>query len=191
MKILHTADWHIGQFKGPVVDGVNLRSQDTVNCLNYMIKVAEEEKPDIVCVSGDVFHQEQMLYNADGVPFAQVSSFQSKTSFNNTKYQPLGQNRELETNNTIGVTITISEIVVLDGELFNNVVSAVNKGESPVMTLDGVIEGRNGSQERITYRECIFSGDQDLQNVSTGDTLSRSYNLHCNGEVEPRSSLTI
>lgn len=135
--------------------------------------------------------KDAMLYNADGVPFAQVSSFQSKTSFNNTKYQPLGQNRELETNNTIGVTITISEIVVLDGELFNNVVSAVNKGESPVMTLDGVIEGRNGSQERITYRECIFSGDQDLQNVSTGDTLSRSYNLHCNGEVEPRSSLTI
>lgn len=116
-----------------------------------------------------------------------VSDFEA----NNTKYQPLGQNRELETNNTIGVTIAISEIVVLDGELFNNVVSAVNKGESPVMTLDGVIEGRNGSQERITYRECIFSGDQDLQNVSTGDTLSRSYNLHCNGEVEPRSSLTI
>ena len=60
MKVLHTADWHIGQFKGPVVDGVNLRSQDTVKCLNYMIKVAEEEKPDIVCVSGDVFHQEQI-----------------------------------------------------------------------------------------------------------------------------------
>lgn len=73
--------------------------------------------------------KDAMLYNADGVPFAQVSSFQSKTSFNNTKYQPLGQNRELETNNTIGVTITISEIVVLDGELFNNVVSAVNKGK--------------------------------------------------------------
>ena len=45
--------------------------------------------------------KDAMLYNADGVPFAQVSSFQSKTSFNNTKYQPLGQNRELETNNTI------------------------------------------------------------------------------------------
>lgn len=60
MKILHTADWHIGQFKGPVVDGVNLRSQDTVKCLNYMIKVAAEEKPDIVCISGDIFHQEQI-----------------------------------------------------------------------------------------------------------------------------------
>ena len=132
--------------------------------------------------------KDAMLYNADGVPFAQVSSFQSKTSFNNTKYQPLGQNRELETNNTIGVTITISEIVVLDGELFNNVVSAVNKGESPVMTLDGVIEGRNGSQERITYRECIFSGDQDLQNVSTGDTLSRSYNCLLYTSPSPRDA---
>lgn len=38
MKILHTADWHIGQFKGPVVDGVNLRSQDTVKCLEYAMK---------------------------------------------------------------------------------------------------------------------------------------------------------
>jgi exonuclease SbcD len=60
MKILHTADWHIGQFKGPVVDGVNLRSQDTIKCLEYMIEVAQKEKPDIVCISGDIFHQEQI-----------------------------------------------------------------------------------------------------------------------------------
>ena len=60
MKILHTADWHIGQFKGPVVDGVNLRSQDTVKCLEYMVEVARKERPDVVCISGDIFHQEQI-----------------------------------------------------------------------------------------------------------------------------------
>lgn len=38
MKILHTADWHIGQFKGPVVDGVNLRSQDTVHSMWQILK---------------------------------------------------------------------------------------------------------------------------------------------------------
>ena len=57
MKVLHTADWHIGQFKGPVEDGVNLRSLDTVKCLEYMVEKAKEEKPDLVCISGDVFHQ--------------------------------------------------------------------------------------------------------------------------------------
>lgn len=60
MKVLHTADWHIGQFKGPVEDGVNLRSLDTVKCLEYMVEKAKEEKPDLVCISGDVFHQEQI-----------------------------------------------------------------------------------------------------------------------------------
>jgi len=135
--------------------------------------------------------KDAMLYNEDGEAFAQVNSFQTKASFNNNKYNPVGQNMELEVNNTVGVTITISEIVVLDGYLFNQVVKAVQDGESPVITMDGAIEGRNGSQERLTYRECIFSGDQDLQNVSTGDILTRSYNLHCNGRPEQRSTLTI
>lgn len=135
--------------------------------------------------------KDAMLYNEDGEAFAQVNSFQTKASFNNNKYNPVGQNMELEVNNTVGVMITISEIVVLDGYLFNQVIEAVQNGESPVMTFDGAIEGRNGSQERLTYRECIFSGDQDLQNVSTGDVLTRSYNLHCNGRPEQRSALTI
>lgn len=60
MKVLHTADWHIGQFKGPVEDGVNRRSLDTVKCLEYMVEKAREEHPDLVCISGDVFHQEQI-----------------------------------------------------------------------------------------------------------------------------------
>lgn len=60
MKILHTADWHLGQFKGPVENGVNMRSLDTVKCLDYMVEVARRERPDLVCVSGDIFHQEQI-----------------------------------------------------------------------------------------------------------------------------------
>ena len=91
----------------------------------------------------------------------------------------------------VGVTVNISEIVVLDGELFNAVINAIANGESPVLMFTGVIEGRNGSQERVTYRECILSGDSDIQNVATGDVLKRSFALHCNGKVENKSKLTI
>lgn len=56
MKILHTADWHIGVFKGPEVNGVNLRSLDTADCLDSMVERAREEKPELVLVSGDIFH---------------------------------------------------------------------------------------------------------------------------------------
>ncbi len=60
MKILHTADWHIGSFKGPEQDGVNLRSVDTLNCLKELVRVAEQEKPQLTLVSGDIFHQAEI-----------------------------------------------------------------------------------------------------------------------------------
>ena len=55
MKILHTGDWHIGSFKGPEKDGVNLRSLDTQKCLEELVRVAETEKPELALVSGDIF----------------------------------------------------------------------------------------------------------------------------------------
>lgn len=56
MKILHTADWHIGTFKGPEINGVNLRALDTKDCLDAMVERAKEEQPELVLVSGDIFH---------------------------------------------------------------------------------------------------------------------------------------
>lgn len=82
MKILHTADWHIGQFKGPTQDGVNLRGLDTVKCLEYMVEVAKNEFPDIVCVSGDIFHQEQIgpsRYSEEMVTATRIIEELSKT----------------------------------------------------------------------------------------------------------------
>lgn len=60
MKILATADWHIGSFKGPEKDGVNLRGEDTLNCLRELVRVAQETKPELTLVSGDIFHQAEI-----------------------------------------------------------------------------------------------------------------------------------
>ena len=57
MRILHTADWHIGNFPGPEKNGENLRLNDICKCLNALVQKAEEEQPDIVIVAGDIFHQ--------------------------------------------------------------------------------------------------------------------------------------
>ena len=61
MKILHTADWHIGDKHGPSNNGVNLRAQDTLNCLNELVRVVKEEKPDLVLVSGDIFDTAEIM----------------------------------------------------------------------------------------------------------------------------------
>ena len=56
MKVLATADWHLGTFRSPVKDGVNLRTEDTKRCLDELVRVAKEERPDYSLISGDVFH---------------------------------------------------------------------------------------------------------------------------------------
>ncbi|MCI9591675.1 MAG: AAA family ATPase [Lachnospiraceae bacterium] len=56
MKIFHSGDWHIGNFKGPEREGVNLRSLDTKRCLEFMVERAKRERPELVLVPGDIFH---------------------------------------------------------------------------------------------------------------------------------------
>lgn len=56
MRILTTADWHIGNFRSPAKDGVNLRTEDTKRCLDELVRVAKEEHPDYSLISGDIFH---------------------------------------------------------------------------------------------------------------------------------------
>ena len=55
MKILHTADWHLGLPRSPYENNMNIRLQDTLNCLEEMLRVAREEKPDFSLVCGDIF----------------------------------------------------------------------------------------------------------------------------------------
>lgn len=60
IKMIHTADWHLGTFRSPVKDGVNLRAEDTKRCLDELVRVAGEEKPDYVLVSGDIFDRAEI-----------------------------------------------------------------------------------------------------------------------------------
>ena len=57
MKILHTGDWHLGNFPGPEKDGENVRFLDICKCLDALVDRAADENPDFNIVAGDVFHQ--------------------------------------------------------------------------------------------------------------------------------------
>lgn len=50
MKFFHTADWHLGK----LVQGVYM-SEDQAYILNEFIRMVEEEKPDVVLISGDLY----------------------------------------------------------------------------------------------------------------------------------------
>jgi exonuclease SbcC len=57
MKILHSADWHLGAYVGPQCDDPMKRMENTMKCLDVLVETAEREQPDIIVIPGDILHQ--------------------------------------------------------------------------------------------------------------------------------------
>lgn len=131
------------------------------------------------------------FYNADGVLLATVESFTSNVNYNNAKYSVLGDAQEHETANTFAVNLTMSQIVIEDDEFIIELAEAMETQIMPVWDFQGSLLGRNGSEERMVYRECIPSGQIDLQNISVGDVIKRSWNFFVNRPPKLQSLLKI
>lgn len=58
MKILHTADWHLGmrQFDRVAPNGVNQREVDILQTASAAVDLMIAQRPDILVIGGDVFH---------------------------------------------------------------------------------------------------------------------------------------
>lgn len=131
------------------------------------------------------------FYNQDGVLLATVESFSSNVSFNNASYSVLGNAQELETANTFKVTFTMSQVVVEDDAFIQEIFKAMEEQQMPYWNFQGVIVGRNGSEQRVVYSECVPSGQIDLQNVTTGDVIKRNWNFAVNKPPALQSLLDI
>ena len=131
------------------------------------------------------------FYNADGVLLATVESFSSNVSFNNASYSVLGNAQELESANTFKVTLTMSQIVVEDDAFIQELMTAMKEQTMPYWNFQGVLTGRNGSEQRVVYSECVPSGHVDLQNITTGDVVKRAWNFAVNQPPELQSLLSI
>src|SRR5665648_572662 len=60
MRILATADWHIGEMNGPTINGQNARLGDTLSCIDFLVDYAEKELPDAILISGDLFDKSKL-----------------------------------------------------------------------------------------------------------------------------------
>ena len=127
----------------------------------------------------------------DGTLLASMETFASKATYNNVKYRPLGDPQEHETSDSYGITITVTEIVIEDIDMFKTLMESMKTGVTPQFVFQGVLIGLNGSEERVVYRECIPSGDIDLQNVANGDVIKRNWSFFVNGKPDLQKELSI
>ena len=120
------------------------------------------------------------LYNDAGVMLATVESFQAQVNVTNAKYQPLGDAQEHEAFQAYSVTLTFSQIVIEDDAFIVEFMNALKAGTMPSWNFQGLMKGRNGSEQRMNYRSCVPSGTINLQTVTGGDILKRAWNYFVN-----------
>ena len=92
------------------------------------------------------------LFSLDGTLLASCETYQAQVNVTNAKYQPLGDAQEHEVFTGFGVTLNFTEIVVEDEQFLKELVEAMQRGEMPIWNFQGVLKGRNGTEERMHHR---------------------------------------
>ena len=131
------------------------------------------------------------FYNKDCVMLASVETFTSNVTFNNAKYNVLGDPQEHETSASFSVSLTMTQVVVEDDAFIIELVEAMETGIMPVWDFQGTLKGLNGSEERMVYRDCLPSGQVDLQNIAVGDVIKRAWNFFVNRPPKLQNLLSI
>ena len=88
------------------------------------------------------------------------------------------------------MTLTFTEVVVTDERFISELFDGMVSGNMPSWNFQGVVKGRNGSEQRMNYRQCVPSGAIDLQNVTVGDLLKRAWSMFVNEPPELQKLLT-
>lgn len=131
------------------------------------------------------------IYNKNGELLATVESFTSNVNVTNGSYKPLGCGNEIATTGSWKVSLSLTQIVVESDAMIREFIEGMNSGELPVWDFQGVLKGRNDSEERMVYRDCIPDGQVDLQNLTSGDTIKRAWNFTVNRPPALQSLLNI
>lgn len=131
------------------------------------------------------------IYDEDGTLLASIETFKSNVSIKNSNYNVLGDPQEHEAAGMYNVNITCTEIVIEDNKFIVDVFNYMHTGELPRWNMQGsLLAYEGGSEERVLYRDCIPSGDIDLQNFSVGDTVKRDWKLFVNKPPRLQSLMT-
>lgn len=134
--------------------------------------------------------KDALLLNAKGKTLATVDTFTAQVNVTNATYQPLGDAQSHEHVASYSVSLTVTQCIIEDDEFIQDMFTFFSVGQPVMWTLQGVLKGRNKSEQRMIFRDCVPSGQIDLQNFTTGDIIKRQWNLFCNRPPELQNLLS-
>ena len=118
------------------------------------------------------------------IALAEVDTFQTQLSPANVDYQPVGSALSYAVNTGYSITLTLVEAVVRDDVMLDELIRDIRQGYFPGFDFQGMLRRRDGQAERIVYRNCVPDGTIDLQNITPGEIIKRSWSFRVNSSPE-------
>ena len=87
-------------------------------------------------------------------------------------------------NTGYSVTLTLTEAVVRDDVMLEEIITDLRKGYFPSYEFQGKLRRRDGQAERVVYRNCVPDGTIDLQNLTPGEIIKRNWSFRVNSSPE-------
>lgn len=115
---------------------------------------------------------------------AEVDTFQTQLNPANSDYQPVGSALIYAVNTGYSVTLTLTEAVVRDDVMLDELISDLQNGYFPSFDFQGKMRRRDGQAERIVYRNCVPDSNVDLQNLTPGEIIKRAWSFRVNATPE-------
>ncbi len=115
---------------------------------------------------------------------AEVDTFQTQINPANPDYQPVGSALIYAVNTGYSVTLTLTEAVIRDDVMLDELISDLQNGYFPSFDFQGKMRRRDGQSERMVYRNCVPDGTVDLQNLNPGDIIKRAWSFRVNATPE-------
>ena len=113
-----------------------------------------------------------------------MDTFQSQLSPANVDYQPVGSPLVFSVNTGYSITLTLTEVVVRDDVMLMELINDLRDGYFPGYNFVGKLRRRDGQAQRIVYNWCIPDGTIDLQNLTPGEIIKRSWSFRVNATPE-------
>ena len=132
-----------------------------------------------------------LFFEKDGVnvPMLELANFSVGMNVAATQRQFVGDPVTKSIPTGVAFTLTITESVVRDDLIMQDLLASIKNGKFPVFNFQGKVEKPDGQEQRIAFNDAVPSGDFGIMNVTPGEIVDRAMNFALNSVPEYISAL--
>lgn len=119
----------------------------------------------------------------------QVDSYKLNANYSNIDYHPVGSYQEFKIPSKVTYALTFTEAVVSDEYVMTPLMEAAIAGDNASFVFQTMAKRPDGTEQRVTCRECVPDGEFDLMSLTPGEIIKRSHSFGVNDLPEWISAL--